>query len=431
MKKVIEFHKLYTVTAIVSIAVIASGIAGYFLNNGFNFGVDFKAGSNERVQLVKPAAELTYSGAGNVTLSVSSSAITLVYSGADVAAATIRLAYAEYPTLSGILDAIRAQAPGVNATIVADGGLSSSYLVPSYVKDFQLSERPSRLYRKRLEADGKVSIEDVRKALDGFGRNVIQAIGEADAQQYLVRVEADETDPDFAGKVSNALVARLEQTFGANSVVTISSDSVGARASSDMAKTSVWVVLVTLLLILVYAVIRFKLQYGIGAILAVVHDMLVMIAFIVWTRQEFNVMTIAAILTILGYSINDTIVIFDRVRENRGLMPNESIERIVNISNTEMLGRTFITTTTTMLTALSLFIFTTGDIKAFALALIVGMISGTYSTIFISNSFVVWWDKTRAKLVAAKEKRDQAAERKLSDQKKARRDKKAADAAKA
>ncbi len=153
----------------------------------------------------------------------------------------------------------------------------------------------------------------------------------------------------------------------------------------------------TLLLVLAYASIRFKPQYAIGAVLGIIHDSLVIISFVVWTRMEFNTTTIAAILTILGYSINNTIVIFDRMRESRRLYPDEVFVTILNRSLTETLSRTVITTFTTMLAVLSLFIFTTGSMKDFALALLVGLVSGVYTTTFIATGFVYFWDKEKVK----------------------------------
>ncbi|HOU37555.1 MAG TPA: protein translocase subunit SecF, partial [Treponemataceae bacterium] len=151
----------------------------------------------------------------------------------------------------------------------------------------------------------------------------------------------------------------------------------------------------TLVLIMAYATIRFRWDFALGAILAIVHDALMMVAFIVWTQMEFNSLTIAAILTIIGYSINDTVVVFDRIRENMKLHPELSIVEHLDLSQTEVLSRTIITTVTTMLAVLSLFVFTTGDMKAFALALLVGMVSGVYSTIFIAGAFISFVSRFR------------------------------------
>ena len=111
--------------------------------------------------------------------------------------------------------------------------------------------------------------------------------------------------------------------------------------------------------------------------------------------MEFSASTIAAILTILGYSINDTIVQFDRVREDRKLKPTERFVDVLNTALTETLSRTIITTLCTMITVLSIFFFTTGTLKDFALALFVGMVSGTYSTIYIASAFVLWWENKK------------------------------------
>jgi preprotein translocase subunit SecF len=113
--------------------------------------------------------------------------------------------------------------------------------------------------------------------------------------------------------------------------------------------------------------------------------------------MEFNTTTIAAILTILGYSINDTIVIFDRIRETRRIYPNDNFVDILDRALTETLSRTIITTATTMLAVVSLYVFTTGSMKDFALALLVGMVSGVYSTIWIASGFVNFWEVQKAK----------------------------------
>jgi preprotein translocase subunit SecF len=162
-------------------------------------------------------------------------------------------------------------------------------------------------------------------------------------------------------------------------------------------------VALTLLLILLYSSIRFKPQYGIGAVLGIIHDGLVVIGFVAWTRMEFNTTTIAALLTILGYSTNNTIVVFDRIRENLKIFPDDTFVDILDKSLTGTLVRTIITTLTTMLAVLALFIFTTGAMKDFALALIVGLICGNYTTMFIVTGFILFWEKK--KIIREKKKK--------------------------
>jgi preprotein translocase subunit SecF len=241
------------------------------------------------------------------------------------------------------------------------------------------------------------SIDQVRRAVESVGTASVQNVGGAESMQYMIRVRDDGTDKSFSEKVPALIEQSLEKVFGADKIVAMRTDYVGARFSKDLADNSWKLTLFTVLAILAYATIRFKMQFGLGAVLAILHDALIMIGFIVWTRMEFNTTSIAAILTILGYSINDTIVIFDRIREDRKLDPTSKLSSVLDRSITETLGRTVITTVTTMLAVFSLYIFTSGSIKDFALALLVGMVSGTYSTIFIATGFVYLWDHLQGK----------------------------------
>jgi preprotein translocase subunit SecF len=164
------------------------------------------------------------------------------------------------------------------------------------------------------------------------------------------------------------------------------------------------------LAILIYAMIRFEPKFAIGAVLAIVHDALIMVAFVVWSRLEFNSNTIAALLTVLGYSINDTIVIFDRIREDKKLYPDMPFGQLVDFANTVTLGRTIITSLTTMLCVVTLFLNTSGSMKDFALVLIVGMTSGVYSTIYIATAFTVAWDNIANRIKGKKETKPGKAE---------------------
>jgi len=240
------------------------------------------------------------------------------------------------------------------------------------------------------------SVEEIRQALTGLGNVTVQAVGAEGSGEFIVRVRDDGTDKSFSAKVPEQITLALDGVFGAGRTVAVKTDYVGPRFSQSLAQNVVWLTLLTLGGILLYAGIRFKFQFATGAVLAVVHDGLIMAGFMIWTGMEFGTTSIAAILTILGYSINDTIVIFDRIREDHKLSPTDSMTTIIDRSISETLGRTVITTVTTLLAVLALFLFTTGSIKDFALALIVGIISGTYSTIFIATGFVAWWDKLRA-----------------------------------
>lgn len=189
----------------------------------------------------------------------------------------------------------------------------------------------------------------------------------------------------------------LEKTFGPNVVVIKQSDYVGPKFSSTLAQESISLTITALVLVLVYLWFRFKLAYGVSAISALFHDVLIMLGFIGTFRLEVNTTTIAAVLTIIGYSLNDTIVVFDRIRENTGLLRGEKFSQVVDISITQSLSRTIITSLTTLLAVLALYFFGTGPIKDFSFNLIIGIIAGTYSSIFIASPILLGWTNAAKK----------------------------------
>ena len=372
--------------------MILFGLVGYF-TKGFNLGVDFQAGINQTVQLAYPVASVSYSGKGNAELRISDKAITLIFSGAEVEQKTVVIDFAAHPTVGDLAKALTAEQSVAVALEAGQEAAASTLLVPTYQGNTFISAKPMTLHRAPAnDVELFASIDEVRAAITGLGEISVQTVKPASNQRYLIRAQDTGKDPSFTATARATILAGLEAKFGANKVVELKTDFVGARYSQSLTRTSLFLVIATLALILLYSTIRFKIEYAIGAVLAIAHDALIMIGFIVWTRMEFNSATIAAILTILGYSINDTIVQFDRVREERKLRPNDKFVDVIDSALTVTLGRTIITTATTMLTVLALFFFTTGSMKDFALALLVGMVSGTYSTIYIASAFIAWWD---------------------------------------
>ena len=397
MKRIIRFSRFFLPAAIISTVLIAFGLVG-LVTKGFNLGVDFQAGVNQTVQLAIPVAEVSYSGKGNAELKISDQGLTVVFSGAEVEQRTSSITFSANPTVADIAKALSAEL-GILVNVEAgQESAASSLLVATYQGNTMLNRGTLLLHRAPAnESERFASIEAVREAVLSLGRVSVQTIRPTEIQRFLVRVQDEGNDPYFTETTRVALLSSLETKFGKNHVVVLKTDFVGARYSEALSKTSVFLVTATLVLILLYSAIRFKMQYALGAVLAIAHDALIMVCFIVWTRMEFNSSTIAAILTILGYSINDTIVQFDRIREERRLRPSDKFIDVLDSALTHTLWRTIITTVTTMLAVFALFIFTTGSMKDFALALLVGMVSGTYSTIFIASGFVEWWQRKVAK----------------------------------
>jgi preprotein translocase subunit SecF len=400
--KIIRFSRWFVPAALLSVLLILAGVIFYALR-GFNLGVDFQAGLIQEVQFAPTALSLTYNGRGNASVSMDRNVLHIVISGSGVEGITHSFPFADYQTM-GDLSAALARVDGLGVDNSAGANAATRLLVQSAQGNPVLGSEPYILHY--LPDDlSEIVIEDVRSALSPLGTVSVQVLGAAGERRFMVRMEDSEIDGG-KGIPAEKIIDSLETVFGEGGVAVTRSDYVGSRFSKQLSDQAGILMGFTLLLILIYASIRFKPQFAIGAVLAIAHDALIIVAFITWTRMEFNTTTIAAILTILGYSINDTIVIFDRIREISRIYPDEKFVDILDRSLTETLGRTIITTATTMLAVLSLFIFTTGSMKDFALALLVGMISGVYSTIFVASGFVNFWDiqakkRYRKKLVPA------------------------------
>jgi preprotein translocase subunit SecF len=388
MKQIITFSRYFVPAAFLSAALIVFGLIGYAAKGGLNLGVDFQAGLIQEVRFAPTAFRLTYEGSSAVSISLNRSEVALVVSGSGVDPVTHRFPFATYGTLDALIPAFSSVA-GVQATLECPGSTPSTILVQSAQSDAQLGAAPFVVHYLPPNSE-PIAIEDVRGTLAPLGTVSVQVMGQPSDRHFMIRLEASEVNGK-EGVPAEKIVETLEARFGEGGIAVTRADFVGSRFSKQLTDQAGILLAFTLLLILVYAAIRFKPQFALGAVLAIIHDMLIVVAFIVWSRMEFNTTTIAAILTILGYSINDTIVIFDRIRETQRIYPDDAYENILNRAMTETLGRTIITTVTTMLAVLSLFIFTSGSMHDFALALLIGMISGVYSTIFIAVGFVNFW----------------------------------------
>jgi preprotein translocase subunit SecF len=385
--KIIRFSKFFLPAAIFSLTLIVAGLIVYFLN-GFNLGVDFQAGLIQEVQFAPAAIKVTYSGRGNASLSMTRSGLYIVISGSGVEGETHSFPFESYAAI-GDLSAALSLIEGLEADTVADRGEATRWLVRSAQENPLLGADPHTVHYLP-DTLPEIPIEDVRAALSPLGTVSVQVLGAASDRRFMIRLE-DSAIEGGQGVPAEKIIDSLEAVFGEGGVAVTRSDYVGSRFSKQLSDQAGLLMSLTLLLILIYASIRFKPQFAVGAVFAIAHDALIIVAFVAWTRMEFNTTTIAAVLTILGYSINDTIVIFDRIRENQRIYPDEKLVDILDRSLTETLNRTIITTMTTMLAVLSLYIFTTGSMKDFALCLIIGMISGVYSTIFIASGLVNFW----------------------------------------
>jgi preprotein translocase subunit SecF len=228
-----------------------------------------------------------------------------------------------------------------------------------------------------------VELEPIRNALDneGFGDAIVQHFGSA--SEVLIRLVPD-ADKDKA-ELSSQIIALLQATNDAEIDVR-RVDFVGPQVGEELTEDGGLAVLYALIAILIYVAFRFEYRFSLGAVAALVHDVLITLGIFSVLQLDFDLSVIAAILAVIGYSLNDTIVVFDRVRENfRKIRKRTSLE-IVNTSINQTISRTLMTSFTTLLVLLSLFFLGGEAIHAFALALIIGVLVGTYSSIYIATT---------------------------------------------
>lgn len=234
----------------------------------------------------------------------------------------------------------------------------------------------------------------VRKSVEGLGfKNAqVQALG---TDELLIRFEnaeaptereVNELNRQNVEKVAN----ELKKTAG---VEIRRQDSVGPQVGSQLKRNSILAAFYSLLLILIYIGMRFDYKYAPGAVICLFHDAILTLAVIVLVGKEVNVQVLAAILTLIGYSLHDTIVTFDRIRENDGHDTGETFVQLINRSVNETLGRTIITTLLTFISVLALYLFAKGAIRDFAFAMSVGIVFGVYSTIFVASPLVILYEK--------------------------------------
>jgi preprotein translocase subunit SecF len=236
-----------------------------------------------------------------------------------------------------------------------------------------------------------VTEDAVRGALASLpGEKVVQQYGDAGANELMIRLpQVAGTEEGFSLEQGSRDIQAALDKAGLPKYEIIGREFVGPTIGADLQRKGVYATLLSILGITAYIAVRFRFSFALGAIAATFHDVLVVFAFLAFFGYELSLTVVAAVLTITGYSVNDTIVIFDRVRENSRLLRREPLEKVVNLSVNQTLGRTIITAGTTFLSVLALYLFGGEVLHGFAFAMLVGIISGTYSTVFIAAAIAI------------------------------------------
>jgi len=266
------------------------------------------------------------------------------------------------------------------ASLVVNGG-------PNYGIDFVGGTLVQVKFAENTDAarikDGLASLE--------LGSVVVQRFGD-DPNEFLIRVQESGEGKDLSGLISGS----LESVYGEGKVDIRRVEMVGPQVGKDLRQKGLLSISYAMIGILVYIAWRFELRYAIGAIIALFHDVLITLGAFSITGREIDLPIIAAFLAIIGYSLNDTIIVYDRIRENYGKHQKLGFGEVVNRSINETLSRTILTSGTTLLVVLALFIFGGGVIHNFAFAMLVGILVGTYSSIFVASPLLILWQDRRS-----------------------------------
>jgi preprotein translocase subunit SecF len=285
-------------------------------------------------------------------------------------------ANADYPVLSW-----RRKAYVVSIVIIAIGIAAMVTNVATFGSWLRYGVDFSGGTLVHIDFAGQVEADEIRAVNPGWQ---ITRFGEIDESEYTIRIPSfqDRLDADPATEVATALTA----TFGEDSFEVVRTEAVTARVGDELQQRALLAILISFIGTLIYLAIRFEWRFGVAAIVATAHDILITLGFIAALRMEISVTTVAAFLTIVGYSLNDTIVVFDRIRENLSKRTRgATFMEIANRSINETLPRTVLTSLTTLATLLSLYLFGGAVIRDFALVLILGVTIGTFSSIFVAT----------------------------------------------
>jgi preprotein translocase subunit SecF len=243
-----------------------------------------------------------------------------------------------------------------------------------------------------VKFSGPTSVSDVRAALakPELGEVLVQDIGRADTKSAEFQIRVHGAEKGGSSAVGDAIKAGLREKFGEGTYDIQRVETVGPKVGKDLGRSAALAVLVATLVMGVYIALRFEMRFGIGAAIALIHDVLMTIGALAIAQMEFDLTTVAALLTVVGYSVHDTVIVSDRIRENMKKMRRETLAIIMNISINETLSRTLITSGTAILVTAALFVLGGPVIHSFAFALLVGFIVGTYSSIYVASPIVLY-----------------------------------------
>ncbi len=237
-----------------------------------------------------------------------------------------------------------------------------------------------------IKTENNIDISTIRTSLKSLNLGDVNVKEFGENGNFLIKIEKKETNPEFIPNLKKSINEKLNNNINYRRV-----ETVGPKVSAELLEAGIISILLALLAMLFYIWVRFEWQFSLGSIIALFHDVLITIGIFSIFSIEINLSIVAAVLTIVGYSMNDTVVIYDRIRENLSKYNKISIDEISNISINETLSRTLITSVTTLLALFSIFILGGAILKGFSFAMILGVIIGTYSSIFVASPILKYF----------------------------------------
>ncbi|UCE79404.1 MAG: protein translocase subunit SecF [Nitrospiraceae bacterium] len=244
----------------------------------------------------------------------------------------------------------------------------------------------------QVRFDKAVSLQNVRSALDQGGQQDVELQDIPAENKVLIKTK--KTDADL-NTVAEGITTALRQHLSGNDFTVDATTAIGPKVGSRLRRDAAMAIIMAAIGILIYIAFRFHFQFGIGATLATFHDVLAVLAIFYIMGKEINLIVVSALLTIAGYSLTDTVVVYDRIRENLRVRVKEPVKNVINVSLNEVLSRTIITSITTFLAASALFFLGGEVIHDFAFAIMMGIIIGTYSSIFVASPVLLLWKAKR------------------------------------
>lgn len=246
----------------------------------------------------------------------------------------------------------------------------------------------------QIKFEKPVSLAEVRGALEGVGLKDFDLQDIPVEKKVLIRVKKEER---ILGGFSERIISSLSKRFSDQKLTIDSTTEIGPKVGERLRKDAMWAIMAATAGLLIYIAWRFQFKFSIGATIATLHDVLTVLGLFYIMNREINLIIISALLAIAGYSLTDTVVVFDRIRENLRIRLKDPLETVINQSINEVLSRTIITSLTTLLAALALFFFGGEVIHDFALAMIIGITTGTYSSIFVASPLLIFWKSKKGK----------------------------------